>query len=178
MKQYNFVLQPFKPTYLTSELQITGNISRENNNLNLNYQIFGDLSQVKISPIINRQTRKDRLWETTCLEFFIGIKNSTQYWEFNLSPNKHWNVYRFSDYRQNMTEEMAINVLPFEIDTNPYRLNLSLQLDLNLIISPALQLSAAISAVIEAKEQITYWALIHPDSKADFHHRDSFIIDL
>ncbi len=178
MKQYNFVLQPFTPTYLTSELRITGNISRADNNLSLNYQIAGDLSPIKIPPVTERPARTDRLWETTCLEFFLAIKNSTQYWEFNLSPNKHWNVYRFTSYRQNMTEETVISSLPLEIKIQPYCLHLSLQINLNSIVSPETKLATAISAVIETQNKITHWALIHPASTADFHHRNSFIIDL
>ena len=178
MKQNNFILQSFASNDFSSKLQITGNISRKDNNLNLNYQIIGNISQINIPTVINKPTRKDRLWETTCLEFFLGIKNSTQYWEFNLSPAKNWNVYHFTDYRQNMKEETNISLLTFEIKTQPQYLNLSLQLNLNSIVSPEIKLAAAISAVIETKNQITYWALIHPSLTADFHHRDSFIIDL
>jgi hypothetical protein len=178
IKQHNFILQPFPSQDSISELKITGNISRADNNLNLNYQILGNLSQIKIPTATDNPQREDRLWETTCLEFFLAIKDSTQYWEFNLSPAKNWNVYRFSDYRENMTRETAINSLPFESDIQSNGLNLSLQLDLNSIISPQIKLLAAISAVIETQEQITYWALIHPDSTADFHLRDSFIIEL
>ena len=178
MSQHQFTLQPFSSTNPIADLKITGNIIRADNNLNLNYQLLGDLSQIEIPPIADKPTRQHRLWETTCLEFFLGIKNSTQYWEFNLSPAKHWNIYRFTDYRQNMTEETALDSLPFKIETQPHCLNLSLQLDLNPIISASQKLTVAISAVIQSDRKITYWALTHPGSKADFHRRDSFIINL
>ncbi len=178
MTPHHFTLQPFSSTNPISNIQITGNITRASNNLNLNYQLLGDLSQIEISPIADQPTRQHQLWQTTCLEFFLGIKNSTQYWEFNLSPTKHWNIYSFTDYRQNMTEETAFDSLPFDIQTQPHSLDLSLQLNLNPIISPSQKLTAAISAVIQSGRQITYWALTHPGSTADFHRRDNFIINL
>ena len=178
MSQYQFALQPFASNNLIFELQITGKITRADNNLNLNYQLTGDLSKIAIPAIADKPIRKDELWQTTCLEFFLGIENSTQYWEFNLAPSKHWNIYRFRDYRQNMTEETAFNSLPFTIQKHPQSLDLSLQLNLNPIISPNQKLTTAISAVIQSDRKITYWALTHPGSKADFHRRDSFIINL
>ena len=174
----HFILQPFTSNNPISDLQITGNIARADNNLNLNYQLLGNLSPIKIPPVTEKPTRQDRLWETTCLEFFLGIKNSPKYWEFNLSPAKHWNIYRFNDYRQNMREETALNTLPFAIKTQPHSLNLSLKLDLDPIITLNQQLEISITAVIERDRHLTYWALTHPCAKPDFHLRDSFIINL
>ena len=87
MSQYQFALQPFSSNNLIFALQITGNITRAANNLNLNYELTGDLSQIEIPSIADKPTRKNELWQTTCLEFFLGIKNSTQYWEFNILHN-------------------------------------------------------------------------------------------
>ena len=37
----------------------------------------------------------------------------------------------------------------------------------------------ALSAVIERVDgSISYWALRHPSDKPDFHHPDSFVLDL
>lgn len=36
-----------------------------------------------------------------------------------------------------------------------------------------------LSAVIEGVDgAISYWALVHPSDKPDFHHPDSFVLDL
>jgi hypothetical protein len=36
-----------------------------------------------------------------------------------------------------------------------------------------------LSAVIEAVDgAMSYWALAHPSAKPDFHHPDSFVLDL
>jgi hypothetical protein len=37
----------------------------------------------------------------------------------------------------------------------------------------------ALSAVIEATDgTLSYWALAHPSDKPDFHHPDSFVLEL
>ena len=126
--------------------------------------------------------RKNGLWEETCFEFFLGVKGSERYWEFNLSPSGHWNVYRFKSYRQGMQEEPAFTSLPFSVQLYSNSLLLSLGLGLDKII-PQEQVSevlqVALSAVIKTRDgKTTYWALTHPGPQADFHRRDGFIIEL
>src|SRR4030042_7193941 len=52
-------------------------------------------------------------------------EGSERYWEFNLSPAGHWNVYRFASYRKEMREEPAFASLPFRVRTEPEALRLS-----------------------------------------------------
>jgi hypothetical protein len=119
------------------------------------------------------------LWEDTCFEFFLGIKNSAQYWEFNLSPAGHWNVYRFDGYRQGMQEETAFENLPFNVQNQADGLALGLDVDLDKIISVQQAIEVAITTVIKDRDgEVTYWALTHRGVEADFHLRDSFIIEL
>jgi hypothetical protein len=114
------------------------------------------------------------------------LKGSPKYWEFNLSPAGHWNIYRFDDYRQGMTEELAFKSLPFLVKVQPDSLTLSLNLDLETIISPTQALEASITTVIQSninnliseQDAITYWALTHVGKEADFHQRKSFIFNL
>ncbi len=57
------------------------------------------------------------------------MRNSTKYWEFNLSPAGDWNVYRFTDYRQGMEEETAISSLPFNLEMRSRIWQLDLKFD-------------------------------------------------
>ena len=174
-----FTLKPFNLSESNSKINITGNIIRDNNKLNLKYLLQGDLSRIIIPSAVTVPTRKDELWTTTCFEFFLGIKDSPKYWEFNLSPTSNWNVYRFTNYRQAMKKETAFTILPFNVRQETNSLNINLEINLDLIINLDTDLEIAISTVIEDRDRnIDYWALIHPDTQADFHHRDSFIIDL
>lgn len=172
----SFELIPFTPDS-APQVRVTGNIERRHNQLNITYS-FTD-SEAIIIPTAATPTRQFDLWEHTCCEFFLGLAHSTKYWEFNLSPAGHWNVFRFADYRQNIAEEMAFERLPFQIAARETSLQLSLKFDLGKIIAPEQSLAVGITTVIEEQTgQLSYWALSHPGKEADFHLRDSFIIAL
>ncbi len=54
-----------------------------------------------------------------------------------------------------------------------------MELNLDMIVPSERGLKVAISTVIKLKDgKVTYWALTHPGAQADFHHCDSFIIEL
>ncbi|MDB9373928.1 DOMON-like domain-containing protein [Nodularia sphaerocarpa] len=179
MKNQTFSLKPFPSEEFLSNLQITGSIARCANKLSLCYQLLGDLKQVVISPISDTPVRSHELWENTCFEFFLGIKDAAEYWEFNLSPAGHWNVYHFDGYRQGMQEETAFNILPFIVQKQSDILTLVLDVDLGKIVEIEAEVEVAITTVIKNKgSAITYWALAHPGVNADFHLRDSFMIGL
>ncbi len=179
MKNQTFSLQPFPSKESLPNLQITGNIARCANKLSLRYQLFGDLKQVVIPPISDTPVRSHELWESTCFEFFVGIKDSAQYWEFNLSPAGHWNVYHFDGYRQGMQEETAFNILPFSVQKASDSLTLVLDVDLSKIVAIEQEIEVAITTVVEdVHSNIIYWALVHRGVEADFHLRDSFMIEL
>ncbi|MHC5731039.1 MAG: DOMON-like domain-containing protein, partial [Nostoc sp.] len=112
-------------------------------------------------------------------EFFIGSKDSLRYWEFNLSPAGHWNVYRFDGYREGMQEETAFTILPFSVQNQADGLALALDVDLGKIVSENQAIEVGITTVIKDKDgEVTYWALTHRGAEADFHLRDSFIVEL
>ncbi|WP_019505159.1 DOMON-like domain-containing protein [Pleurocapsa sp. PCC 7319] len=178
MKQSDFCLKPFAVN-TTPELEITGSIFRKLNQLQIKYLLAGNLASIVIPPLNKTPTRQRDLWEHTCLEFFLGLKDSPKYWEFNLSPSGDWNVFRFANYRQNIAEELAFNSLFFAILQQTNSCQLNLEVDLNQIIDPEQNLEVGITAVIEnQQQQLSYWALTHTTSVADFHQRDSFIINL
>ncbi len=172
-----FYLSPFARNTAPT-VKISGNIERQNNQLKILYRLEKS-SPIIIPQIVNSPTRQDNLWEHTCCEFFIGLKNSTKYWEFNLSPAGNWNVFRFPNYRQYLAEEMAFDSLPFNVLQQADWLQLQLEVNLNKIISPEQSLEVGVTTVIEDQDrQLSYWALSHPASEANFHHRDSWMIDL
>jgi hypothetical protein len=174
-----FSLKPFPAGGLTAHIKITGNIERRAAALSVNYRLHGPLAEVALPPSPEPPVRKTALWEETCFEFFLGTNNSDRYWEFNLSPAGHWNVYRFTSYRQGMREEPTFISLPFEVRFLPDALLLSLKIDLERIIPAGQALEAAVSSVVKTADgKTTYWALAHPGRHADFHRRDGFLITL
>ena len=178
MKQSDFNLKPFALN-TAPELEITGNISRKHNQLQIKYLLVGNLAAILIPPLSKTPTRQRDLWEHTCLEFFLGLQDSPKYWEINLSPSGDWNIFQFANYRQGITEDLAFNSLSFAVLQHTDYWQLNLAVDLNQIIDPKQNLEVGITAVIEnQQQQLSYWALTHSTSKADFHQRDSFIINL
>ena len=179
MKQSDFSLIEFPSAVSNPGLKIAGSISRQLNQLNINYVLSGDLSAVVIPPLAIIPSRQYNLWSHTCFELFLGLKDSTKYWEFNLSPTRDWNVFCFPDYRQHIAEEIAFSSLPFTAFRQTDSWQLNLEIDLNKIITVEQDIEVGISTVIENQDQqFSYWALKHPATAADFHHRDSFIISL
>ncbi len=174
----SFNLVPFSVDN-APKIEITGDIKHHNNQLEIEYKLTGDLSQLIIPKDKDTPNRQYDLWEHTCFEFFLGIKDLSKYWEFNLSPAGHWNVFCFENYRQDIAEEMTFNILPFQVTQQANKLDLNLEFNLGQIIDAEQNLEVGITTVIEDKEkQLSYWALTHPKTAADFHDRNSFLINL
>jgi hypothetical protein len=179
MPTHNFKLYPFSQPNRLSEINITGTITRHGGTLTILFALSGSHDLTIIPETANKPARKNRLWEATCFEFFLKEKESDPYWEFNLSPTGHWNTYRFNCYRKGMSEETAFSELPFQVSRQTDALILDINLDLKKIIPPNLAVQANISTVIQSSNgEISFWSLIHPVAKPDFHHPDSFILEL
>ena len=174
----SFSLKPFPSAGLLPDLKITGNVTRRSKTLAISYALLGTLSELVIPAPADLPARRNTLWEETCFEFFLRAENSDQYWEFNLSPAGHWNIYRFKSYRLGMQKEPAFTSLPFRVRRQQDAFRLSLKLDLGRIIPEDQILKVGISAVIKSiNGEITYWALTHTGRQADFHRRDGFILE-
>ena len=179
MKGQSFSLKPFPATVPLPSLETTGSIARRAATLTLRYALRGALTALAMPPPAAQPARRRGLWEATCFEFFLAVKNAPCYWEFNLSPGGHWNVYAFADYRRGMAEEMAFSSLPWRVQTTRDSLLLDLELDLAGIIRADQAVTAAVAAVLELQNgEATYWALAHPGPQPDFHRRDSFLLEL
>jgi hypothetical protein len=179
MNGHQFSLGPFPSAEPLPAATLTGMIARAGDSLSLRYELQGAFENISLPPPVNRPARRRGLWEGTCFELFLGLKDSPAYWEFNLSPAGDWNVYRFDDYREGMQEEAGLVSLPFSIRRGPGALQLALEVDLSRIIPPGQAVEAGISAVIRLRDgRRTYWALAHCAQKPDFHRRNSFILTL
>ena len=134
-------------------------------------------------PIASSPARAHDLWTTTCFEFFVGQPYQPEYWEFNLSPSGCWNLYHFDHYRHSMREEQAVTALPFAMDQQNERLQLTVTFDLAQLgrhfEQPTTKLELGITTVLKTKAgDLSYWAIAHTGPEADFHRRDSFICRL
>ena len=170
MTGQSFSLIPFRNPNIP-DITIKGEILRQDNLLTIHYALTGTIEDIFLpSPSVN-PTRKEELWKTTCLEFFLAIKGFPHYWEFNISPSGDWNIYRMDAFRRiGFREEMSIQRLQFETQKAANGFVLDAAVDLNPIIQAEQILEIGVTAVILTKEgRETYWALIHP------HHKRIFI---
>jgi hypothetical protein len=179
MNGFDFALLPFPRPGPPLSVALTGHLERRGPELAMRYALRGRLADLAIPPPAPRPARRHGLWQETCFEFFLAAKNSPGYWEFNLSPAGHWNVYRFAAYRQRMAEEMAFPSLAFRVQKQRGSLLLALELDLAGIVRADQLLKMGIAAVIKPRYgEATYWAVSHRGFQPDFHRLDSFIIAL
>ncbi len=159
-------LRPFGPP---RDLRLDAFVVRRGGALLFTYRLEGELSQL-VFPYPEPSRRTDGLWQSTCFEAFIAIGPSN-YIELNFAPSGAWAAYRFTGYRNGMSE---LDIAPPKIEFRDHCL--VAELELNVAEGAALNLSA----VIEEKGRgRTFWALAHPEGdRPDFHLRDCFIAKL
>lgn len=177
MHRHAFALKPFPGDHDVPDLTITGTFGRRGGALSVLYALRGDLPELAIPAARKPPARAGRLWEETCLEFFLGARDSEGYWEFHLSPSGDWNAYRFASYREGMQEEPAFASLPFRVRRHPEALELSLDVAIGRIVPAAEGIDVGVCAVIRTlRGGTSHWALAHPGPRPDFHRRDGFML--
>lgn len=144
----------------------------------LRYQVAGDIAQLAV-PAWAKPSRADELWRTTCFEAFVR-EDDEAYYEFNLSPSGQWAAYRFEGYREGMADQQGVETRDLDRSVDGERLMLSVTLDLDRLgLADNRPLCLGLSTVIEETSgRKSYWALAHPSEKPDFHHPDSFVLEL
>ncbi|MBO9500549.1 DOMON-like domain-containing protein [Brevundimonas sp. A19_0] len=152
-------------------LAVTVDQERRADRLWLRFIVEGDTDAIewprKAPPI-----RTDGLWQHTCFEVFI--RTGDGYVEYNLSPSDAWATYAFSGYREGMSPaDQVVDV--HGLDGGERYVALEAVIDLPSDATGPI----ALSAVIEATNgSLSYWALAHPSDKPDFHHPDSFVLEI
>ena len=163
-------------------LDITAKLSRSGPLISLRYEITGrSLKNVFFPEKEESPSRKEELWNTTCLEAFLSAKDQKKYWELNLSPSASWNCYSFDSYRSGMIEEAAVTTLPIVTSLNEEAFVMETRLGLEGIADLSIKdgLMFGLSCVLVTKKgEKSYWALKHCGNRPDFHLRDSFVVSI
>ena len=148
--------------------------------LALRFIVSGNVSDLKLPPI-DAPKRTDELWRHTCFETFVRAALGGVYYEFNFAPSTQWALYRFTGYRGGMSVASAIKSARLAVRSTGTQYELRASLELGGLRDLAMDASwrVGVSAVIEEMSGTkSYWALTHPPGKADFHHSDSFSLEL
>jgi hypothetical protein len=146
--------------------------------IELHYIAEGDISRVRV-PLPAQGKRRDELWKHTCFEAFLRPPTGEAYAEFNFSPSTEFAAYSFTGYRDGMREAHC-SQMDVHAETSPTRLDLRATIGIRVAeFDMAGPLRLGLSAIIEETSGAkSYWALAHPQGKPDFHHADSFVLDL
>ena len=155
-------LKPFPDAHVEAwaDYSLLGAIAKNNKTLEVEFQLQGSIDELVWPELATPRLRQDNLWETTCLEFFFSEPGAVSYWEVNLSPCGHWNLYGFDDYRQGMRTETAIAALDIDsaLTVDSARLTCSVPIEALSLKSDRLEVS--LTAVLALKSgAISYWAL-------------------
>ena len=153
--------------------QIEVEITRPSpSSLTLAYRAAGRIADLALPPPA-APLFADGLWRTTCFEAFLQPEGGDGYFELNCAPSGEWAAYVFTGYRDGMA--------PLDLATpriEARRADAAFALDVTLDLADALPpgpCRLALSAVIEETSGAkSYWALVHPDGRPDFHHAAGF----
>jgi len=157
-------------------------VSRIDARLELSFRVEGDVPRICITPDDAHQSLVE-LWRHTCFEIFVAIEGLEAYHEFNLAPVGHWRVYAF---RANRDPDLADLPLLLESPIVGVRVaKQSLELDARVALAdlspihPDSPLRLGLSAVIEPVHgRLSFWAIINPAARPDFHHPEAFALRL
>ena len=174
-------LSPFTADPASPIRRILVRVARSAGHLELEYDLVGDPAALRIVPDGNTgqwDAPTDGLWRHTCMEVFIAGAPGAPYLEFNFAPNGQWAAYRFSGYRSGM-EPLSVDSPPrIELRPAADRVLLRAAVEIPVDLAQAgLRLGPA-AVVEEAPGALAYWALRHVGARPDFHHPDSFALEI
>ncbi|WP_180028122.1 DOMON-like domain-containing protein [Acinetobacter sp. YH16032] len=147
--------------------------------LNVGYWLR-DPNQYLVYPeIVAGHPRRDFLWEETCFEIFIGVKDQDFYREVNLSPSQAWQAYQFEEYRypEDMPPQAAYDIELNSLKKTHYGLNVSLDLT-EFMLKHKLKwqdIFIGLSAVLNTSQAKHYYAMQHSSPEADFHNKRDWL---
>ncbi len=145
--------------------------------LQMTFRLDGDIPQIRV-PSAGAPRIATQLWQHTCFEVFIAVEGQPAYHEFNFAPSGEWAVYAFCGYRNGgpLADEMMRPHIAVRSTGSRLELDTVVRLDSLSAIHPRACLRIGLSAVIEASDGLSYWALRHRADKPDFHDADGFAL--
>ncbi|MEA2648395.1 MAG: hypothetical protein QOG61_830 [Candidatus Binataceae bacterium] len=143
----------------------------------MTFRLEGDIRRIRV-PAPSTPRIATQLWRHTCFEAFIAVDGQTAYHEFNFAPSGEWAVYAFSEYRNGgpLVNETLRPHIAVRCTDSRFELDSHVRVDRLSAIHPQASLRIGLSAVIEASDGLSYWALRHPIDRPDFHNADGFAL--
>lgn len=151
-------------------------VRRDEDILSLQYTATCEIGELRLPAKSLEGGPTDGLWRHTCFEAFVRKARAQAYCEFNFSPSSQWAAYQFDSCRAGMAPLVTRRpIITTGEGAGTYWLNATVLLP-GMAETP---LDVALATVIEEGDgALSYWALAHPSAKPDFHHPDSFTLEL
>lgn len=175
-----YALIPFTDTTLTQQFQIKASLfAPQKNQWTAEFHLRGKLTSLRWPTASPTTQRRDHLWQSTCFEFFLAPSLNPQeaYYEVNASPQGDWNAYQLSAYRQDLRPLLSSQVeISSQHSADDQEAHIIVSLTADLLPPPRF---ASLTAVLQFQDgSLSYWALKHPRSEADFHDKQAFLVTL
>lgn len=173
----SYELQPFKRF---DAIHLVSAIEQQNTIINVGFWVRDPMQLIEWPESTQHKLlRADFLWENSCFEIFIGVKNEDFYREINLSPSETWQSYQFEEYRypENVPPILATDIELIELKRTHYGLNAVLDLQL-FLTTHQLQVSdiyIGLAAIFKTAQGTQYYAIQHSSPEPDFHNKRDWL---
>lgn len=148
----------------------------EDSHLEIGWVVGDPLGVVDWPAVSSAPERRDGLWEATCLEAFRAGDSSEAYEELNLSPEGHWQIYAFANYRAGCLADPGQErpTVRFKAGRGVRLVSASW-----LLARPQAVIRVGLTAMIRTREgTMSCWALRHPGAQPDFHLAEARMLEL
>lgn len=162
-----------KPYSKKRELTVEGTLILNSNKLSLHFKISGALKSYSF-PKKEKLKRANELWRATCFELFLANSKTKIYYEINISPTLHWNIYRLETYRAEPKELIVSSeaIIKIREDEQSYEINFELECK-ELDLAEFDQYNLAVILLNNQNER-EFWTIRPMGKSPDFHDRDGF----
>ncbi len=76
--------------------------------IHLSFHVCGDLRGLVGLDEPVQCVRRTHLWQSTCFEFFFGLKKLPHYIEWNIAPSGAWHKMNFDNYRKESSGSIKV----------------------------------------------------------------------
>lgn len=162
-----------------NDVTIVGALEEKSTCLNVGFWLRDHLQIVQYPESLDTHAQQDFLWQDTCFEIFIGVKNQDFYREINLSPSNAWQCYSFEEYRypEQIPPVQATDIQLIELKRTHYGLNATIDLA-DFLMRHQLKwtdLFIGLSVVLNTKKGFRHFALQHSSPILDFHNKRDWL---
>ncbi len=157
-----------------TELNIESTLTLNANKISLHFKISGAIKKYQF-PQKEELKRASELWKATCFELFLANSKTQTYYEINISPTLHWNIYRLEVYRAEPKEFVVSSepLIKSREDKEHYKIDFELACK-ELDLAEFDQYNLAVILLNKQNER-EFWAVNPVGESPDFHDRRGFI---